>query len=219
MTKLIAFLISVVAVPALADNCRPGITNYQNTIQLVLTDFASRPENLAVNAQSGGLHVSVINDEVVEMRSTHTTSRITIRASYGQVADEFGLKVRKVVYLVTTDPACSKSLITAVDADPDLGVQADPLLSQATRSALEEYLKTTEVPVNTRSGSHSLRIHTPTLCDDGHFASVNIVRSHTVTSRITKRTSAYLIELKSGAVLKTDTRWGGLLSNLCSQIK
>ena len=170
-----------------------------------------------MNATSGRVSISPINEEVIEISPNGYKSRITLRSTYGQVADEFGLKVRKTVYILETNQSCDDFNIVSVTSEPliNFGIP-NVSLSLVSKAALESYIASLNVvPDNSHSGDYTIRIHNPELCSDGQNATVNIVRINHQPTGLMHRTTSALVDLNSGIILKTDVRPGQILRSLC----
>ncbi len=215
--KAALFIFSLLTLSSLCEaSCLPEPAQYKQSLKYVLTDFFSRDENSVIGLSSGRLGVSVVNDEVIDQTSEGYTSRVTLRSSYGQLSDEFGVKVRKTVYVIDAINDCKDFEIKSVFSEPSFEIEADMTLSQVVKAAMKSYFDGNDIiPMNSHSGDHSLRIHTPVICSDGKYASVNVLRSHHGATGILRKVSSFLVNLNTKDVEEVFVRPGQILTNMC----
>ncbi|CAN5491083.1 hypothetical protein BH10BDE1_BH10BDE1_23150 [soil metagenome] len=208
---ILVTLISLASVSVEAA-CPAGSVTYQQSISLALSDYVSRPQAVDMNTRGGRLTLSVTN-------SIHAddSASIAIRSTYANVRNGPGPEVRTTTYNVVPDASCTGFAISSIAAEPAIDIGgADVSLTIAAATATRDYFRSNDVvPLNRHSGDHSVRVHTPTICDDGKTANVNLVRIGHDTTGLVYRTTTYLIELASASVVKSGVRAGRLLQSLC----
>lgn len=200
-----------------ATPCAPGTVSYKKAQIEVLRNFALQSDSILMNSTSGRISISTTNSEGTDVSPNGYKSRITLRSTYGHVTDQFGLKVRKSVYVLETNLDCNDFNILSITSEPAINIGVPDLnLGLVARAAVFAYLKDEDVvPDNRHSGDHRIQISTPKLCADGLTASVNIERSNHQSTGIMYIMTSYLINVNSGEVLEMDVRPGKALKSLC----
>jgi hypothetical protein len=190
--------------------------SYLRSMALALDEFARTPGNLDMNATSGRLSIAVDEKNIFDIQPNSFKVEVEIRTSYSGVADGTGLKVRKAKYVFETNPSCSDLNLIGQIAETALPIgAADVGMSSAVQTAFTEYMMAPNaIPQNRHSGGHRILIHTPQMCPSGATASVNLVRSHHVSS-IVYRTSTYLANIANRTVTDSKVQAGRLLPDLC----
>lgn len=216
---LIAATLLATALPtasAKAAGCEPGAVSYKKSIRLALRYFVADASNVLMSKSSGSLRISVVNNEVFKIVRNGYQSQITIRSGYHNVADSFGVRVRKATFLLETNSSCDDFKLLSLSAEPKIGIgHPDVDLSRSAFSALEHFVDHDVFPMNRHSGDFSLRVHPAELCVGGDVMNINIVRSNQQPSGIAYAVTSALVELKTGRVVNATTVPGKFLRSLC----